>query len=203
MQVDDIKNQALQNQRKTLIDKYGTPDFSKLGVEKRKITNKDKYGKEYPGQVKEFREKALKTKIENGTLGSTNSYCFNNECFDSSWELAFYIYHIDKGHKIDHEKFNFSYVYHNQKHLYFPDFKVNNRYYEIKGDQFLIRHKNGNIKGMICPFDHSKDDLYNAKYKCMKKHNVIIVNNKKIKKYLKYITVVYGSKYLDKFKINK
>ena len=37
---------------------------------------------------------------------------------------------------------------------------------------------------MICPYNHKLDDLYNAKYKCMLKNNVIVWRSNDIKKYL-------------------
>ena len=81
-----------------------------------------------------------------GKLHFNHKYKINNILLDSFWEFAFYIYHRDKKHKIEHEPNGFSYYFENEEHLYYPDFKINNRYYEIKGEQFIIRYKNGNIK---------------------------------------------------------
>ena len=65
---------------------------------------------------------------------------------DSSWEVYFYIYYKDNGSNIKHEPCSFEYFVNGKKHLYYPDFKVSNRYYEIKGEQFIERYKNGKIK---------------------------------------------------------
>ena len=73
-----------------------------------------------------------------------------------------------------------------------PDFKIGNKYYEIKGDQFLEFYKNGNPKTL----KNNKE-----KYNCMKKHNVMLIWSKQIKKYIDYINNKYGDNYLDKFKV--
>ena len=192
-------------------EKYNTDTPLQADEVKKKIkqTNLERYHVENISQLpqvkKLVKEKARKTKLEKyGKLHFNHKYLFNNELFDSSWELAFYIYYLDKQHNIKHEPCNFSYTYNGEEHLYSVDFKVSNKYYEIKGNQFLTFYKNGNIKGMVCPYDHDKDDLYNTKYKCMKKHKVNVVSDKEITKYLDYIEETYGSlDHLEQYRIDK
>lgn len=192
-----------QAREKALVDKKD------IIAKKRKETNLEKYGCENVFQNQDIIDK-IKPKRNKTMIDRYNSfslkylYIYNTIHFDSSWELAFYIYHKDKGHQIHYEPTNFSYKYNKQYHYYFPDFKVDNRYYEIKGEQFIERYKNGNIKRMICPYDSSKNDLFNAKYKCMKKHKVIIITLNEIQKYLNYIIKEYGNlDYLEQFRIKK
>jgi DNA-directed RNA polymerase subunit M/transcription elongation factor TFIIS len=52
---------------------------------------------------------------------------------DSSWELAFVIYHIDKGINIERNKVGLEYEYKSKLRKYYPDFIINDKYYEIKG----------------------------------------------------------------------
>ena len=192
LNIESVKNKCSRNKKK-----------NKIEIDKkRKQTMQSRYGINYPMESEEIIKKSFETKMDHyGSLHVNHKYFFNNEYFDSSWELAFYIYHLDKGHKIIHEPISFMYKFDGKDCLYFPDFKVNNKYYEIKGEQFLVRYKNGNIKGMKCPFDKSKNEKYNAKYKCMKKHNVTIITFDKIDKYLNYIIKQYGSlDYLEQFK---
>lgn len=224
MQSEDVKNKSKETVRKNwnvdnvgqheeIIKKRENTNMINLGVknafqsdiikDKIKQTNLKNLGVEHNMQSKEIQEKAKQTKLEKYNKLSFNYiYKYNSVSFDSSWELAFYIYHKDKGNKIKHEPCNFSYTYKNVEHLYFPDFKVNNKYYEIKGEQFIERYKNGNIKTLVCPFDHSLDKLYNTKYKCMKKHNVTIIDCNRIQKYLEYIIDTYGEDYLDQFRVD-
>lgn len=201
-QSDKIKEKV----RKTNNNLYGkdyyvqTEDFK----EKSKQTNLKKYNHEYYMQSETGKNKQIQTKIDKyGSAHISYYYQYDDLLFDSSWELAFYIYHLDKGHniKIGSDIKNFSYECNNEIHYYFPDFKVNNKYYEIKGEQFIERYKNGNIKTLICPYDRTKDKIYNAKYRCMKKHNVTIIDKYKIKKYFSYVIKTYGESYLDQFKI--
>ena len=70
-------------------------------------------------------------------------YNYKNISFDSSWELAYYIYLKD--HNIDFEyqpNTPFEYIIDNKKHLYYPDFLINEQYIEIKGKQFLMKNMN-------------------------------------------------------------
>ena len=52
---------------------------------------------------------------------------------DSSWELAFVIYHKDHNVSIERCSEIRTYEYQNQTKKYFPDFVVNSKIYEIKG----------------------------------------------------------------------
>ena len=52
---------------------------------------------------------------------------------DSSWELAFLIYHLDKGNEIIRNTKNFPYKWRQGIQYYRPDFIVDGQYVEIKG----------------------------------------------------------------------
>lgn len=52
---------------------------------------------------------------------------------DSSWELAWVIYNLDRDIKFDRNHVKFEYVWNNEKHNYIPDFKIDDEYIEIKG----------------------------------------------------------------------
>lgn len=51
----------------------------------------------------------------------------------SSWELAFLVYHLDKGEDIKRCDIVVPYEKNGKKHNYFPDFLMNNVIYEVKG----------------------------------------------------------------------
>ena len=53
----------------------------------------------------------------------------------SSWELAFVVYHIDHDIKIERNTQGFPYIWENKKHTYFPDFYLpgSDTYIEVKG----------------------------------------------------------------------
>ena len=184
--------------KKTMHKKYGVDHALKNDklLAKAKETCFKKYGFENYTKSDIYKQYMLDTY---GTLSIRHSYKYDDILFESSWELAFYLYHKDKGHKIIKEPCYFSYVYNKQVHHYFPDFKVGNRYYEIKGNQFLKFYKNGKIKTLICVYDETLNGLYNAKYKCMKQHKVKIITSVEIKKYLDYVNKYYE---IEKFKLN-
>ena len=94
---------------------------------------------------------------------------------DSSWELAFIIYHLDNNINIERNKEGFEYVYENETHLYYPDFIINNEYYEIKN--FF-------------------SDLTDAKVnQCP--HKINILYKEDIKPYLEYVINKYGKNFIS------
>lgn len=118
--------------------------------------------------------------------------------FDSSWEIAYFIWLKDKNISFEYRpNIRFKYIVKNEEHYYYPDFLVNNKIIEIKGDQFLDENT------MICPWDETKNEIYAAKYKCMIDNNVIILRSDDIKPILNYIKEKYGCDYLKQFKIEK
>lgn len=102
---------------------------------------------------------------------------------DSSWELAFVMYLID--HDIDFERNtskSFQYVYRGKRHLFFPDFIINNVYYEIKNYQ---------------------SELTNAKIECFPKNErLIVLYYKEMLKYIEYAISVYGENYYKMYDQN-
>jgi hypothetical protein len=99
---------------------------------------------------------------------------------DSSYELAFVIYNID--HKIIFERNNngFEYYIDNIKHKYYPDFIIDNVYYEIKG------------------YERKKDIL---KYNSFKKPLIVMKKNE-LKHIFSYIIEKYGKNYIHLYDDN-
>ncbi len=122
-------------------------------------------------------------------------YHFNGLTFDSSWELAFYIFYYDKNIKLKQSDVYFEYDFNNQMHRYFPDFIMPcGVFVEIKGDQF--KDTDGKLKNVYNP----KDLKYKAKFDCAVKHNVVILYYKDIKIYLDYMLQKYGSSWKKLFR---
>lgn len=69
---------------------------------------------------------------------------------DSTWELAFLIYHLDNNLYIERCKESRSYYYNEEKHQYYPDFITDDGIIEIKGytsEQWKAKHEqNPDIK---------------------------------------------------------
>ena len=171
--------------------KYG----NKCNYEKVKETIKTKYGVENPFQSKEIMN-ACWTRYKERTgydipahnpeviKKAKQRYVYDNQNFDSSWELAYYIWLKD--HDVDfvfHPNISFSYYTADGKeHKYFPDFKVKNEYVEIKGDHLL-----------------SEEWTTNEKLECIRTHGKILCSTE-IQPVLNYILLKYGKNYLKQFK---
>lgn len=94
---------------------------------------------------------------------------------DSSWELAFLVYCLDNNKKVIREERGFNYIYKNKTHKYYPDFKVDNIYYEIKG-----RDNNPQITNI--KLQAVKDSGFEIK----------ILYSDEIKKYIRYVKNKYN-----------
>lgn len=113
-------------------------------------------------------------------------YTYNEIGFDSSWELAYYIWLKDhdltfKFHQTD----PIEYEYAGKTHKYFPDFETTQGLVEIKNPKLLERM-------------YESGTLDNAKYECMVKHNVKIITD--CREYLEYVELTYGKDYLKQFR---
>lgn len=95
-------------------------------------------------------------------------YKYDNLYFDSSWELAFYLYCKEKNIKIIREPQSFEYYFDNEKYKYYPDFKLPCGLVEIKSDFLFSKMQ----------IENTRD---NEKYKCMIKNNITILLYQDIK----------------------
>lgn len=175
-----------------------------------------KYGVDNVFQAAEIKQKIRHTSllrygVENGggsrqaQLKMRSKYFYDSQSFDSSWELAMYIYLKD--HDIDfqyHPAISYTYKFNEHKFAYQPDFIVDDVVYELKGDHFF---KNGK---MICPYKKKSwtdeqyralCEKYEAKHQCALENNVHILKSKEIQQYLDYINEKYGKNFLFRFKM--
>lgn len=167
----------------SLIETYGVDNFRKSGEYKNRYeqTCLTRYGKRHYSQTADFHKK------------SYHRYKYKNQIFHSSWEIIFYIFCEDFDIPCQRDVEPLSYIYNNETHYYFPDFKINDKLYEIKGDHYL---KDGML---VNPFTNSIEikELNEAKTKCMLDNSVSIIN---IKPILKYFKEAYRFNYLEQFK---
>ena len=172
---------------KTNLEKYGheNPFSNELIKEKIKETNLLKYGAEHFTQTQGFAKY------------HRSIYNYDGMTFDSSWELVFYIYQSDHGNNIKRCDEKLEYEFNGEKHFYFPDFIMNNEYYEVKGEHFW--KKDGTMQN---PYDHTLDGLFEAKHQCGLKNHVKFIGNNEIKTMLQYVTEKYTNDYIGLFKEN-
>lgn len=201
LMADSYKNKDYNKRtvktRQTKLEKYGDPGF--CNAEKRKQTNIKKYGAESFTQTSDFCKKRKNTMINKYGyeqvvynrelfLKIKKKYVYNNLQFDSSWEIAYYIWLKDHNIEFEYQPdISFEYEYNGKIHKYFPDFKIGNEIIEIKSDYLYNKMLKENT-------------IENAKFNCIKSNNIKILLKSDIKKYLKYITKVYGLNYLAQFK---
>ena len=111
--------------------------------------------------------------------------------FDSTWEVK--VYEFCKDHNIQVEyspSISYEYEYDGKTWTYHPDFLINGKVYEIKGDHFFKYNESSSKEDMFCPYRNPKwsDEQYawvcgkfEAKHQCMIKNNVRIMRDADIK----------------------
>ena len=83
----------------------------------------------------------------------SGKYKYDNIIFDSSWELAYYIWLKDHNINFEYHTVKLEYYINNNRHLYFPDFKINNQLIEIKSNYILEKYTS--IEKLQCMLDNS------------------------------------------------
>ena len=152
-------------------------------IDKMISTNRSKYGVDWLSNDVTVRHK-ISESVKKSHVHNSYKYKYNNETFDSSYELAFYIYHIDNDISIIRKPCKYVYYINNKAHTYTPDFMVNDRIIEIKGKWFFKDNK------LYNPYN---GQLSKEKYQCMLDNNVEIIVD--VQKYLNYCKNKFDDKY--------
>lgn len=142
---------------------------------KRARTCLAKYGREHPMQCPEVRRRAQRR------------YSYRGVGFDSSYELAFYVWLSDSGFDFEYQPdVSFEYSAGDGKaRFYQPDFRVECFLYELKGSQFV-----GEGGRWVNPYCHGQDCVYEAKRRCCLTHGVKIITQ--CQEFLDYVSAKYG-----------
>lgn len=221
----DYKQVVMNSYKATCLERYGVeyPHQLEAVKEKTKRTCLEKYGVEcytqsdlWKKDIREATEKGIfkastdksrktcleKYGVENAYLIPSviehrrGYYKYDNVLFDSKPELAFYVYCKDAKLPIKRNtSFKLDFLFENKIIGYYPDFEINGEYFEIKGKQFL--KEDGTWQN---PFDHSQDELYEAKHQCALRNNVHLIYNYDM--YLQYMKEIYGSEFFELCKKN-
>ena len=176
--------QEIDNKRlKTINRKYGSfSNMVKGASKKAKQTKKKRYGD--PNWNNQ--QKRLKTLEENGSNCFSKRISYNGEYFDSRWELVFFEYHQLK-HIMIERNYNKFFEYRTsdgKMHRYYPDFYVEGKPIEIKGDHLMKNHTS--LDG----------HCWEEKYQCMVANNVKIYLRDDLQDIFKYVADIHshGSK---------
>ena len=210
---------VVEHRKEVWLKKLGcdNPMRSKKILEKRKQDFKSHFGVENPAQSTEVKHKISETHKSDECKAKINSTCeklygtkwyqqsdeyyrnrkwrytnpkYPNMTFGSSWEFKVYDFLTEHNIPFEYQIESISYEYDGGLHHYIPDFRVNGKIYEVKGDNFFRINKETGQEEMFCPYrsDHWSNEqyvwmcgLYEAKHQCMLKHNVIILRGNDIK----------------------
>ena len=110
--------------------------------------------------------------------------------FDSTWEVKVYEFCRNNNIPIEYSpKISYPYEYDGRRWTYHPDFLINGKVYEVKGDNFFKIDESTNKEIMINPYRKPEwtDEIYDwecrkyeAKHQCMLANNVVILRGKDI-----------------------
>lgn len=193
-QSEEVKKHYKENSLKNW--GFENPAQNEKIREKIQETNKKIYGGISPFCSPQVKEKALET-MHNLGKSFNVKYKYQNQLFDSSWELAVWIWAKDNGKEIERCPVVLKYEFENNSHSYFPDFRLDGKLIEIKGNQFF--DENGK---MINPYNHSQDDLFEAKHQCGLQNEVEFWGKDKMKPILNYIEEKYTKDFLNLFRLD-
>jgi len=191
-----------------LMKKYGSRStlISPDVIKKRNKTMLDRYGTIYPLQNKNLLDKSRKNAIKTmydkyGTLHVGYKYNYYGIYFDSSWELAVWIYCIDNNISIIRNPCTFNYTDSKGNiRSYIPDFMINGQLVEVKGDHYFkpdgtmvfpYNKLHHNSKEFTLEEKEFMDDLYERKHQCGLSNNVLFLTNKDILPYINYCNNKY------------
>lgn len=156
---DTCSIEGRNNQRKKVSEKtklyFNNSAFVKYIIEQKRL--------KYNGNT--ISETGL-TKLSHNVYAG--KYKYDGQIFDSSWELAYYIWLKDNNINFEYHTIKLEYYINGNKHLYLPDFKLGNQLVEIKSNYILEKYT---------PIE---------KLQCMLDNSVNIITKNEIKPYLIY-----------------
>lgn len=177
---------------------------------KRKRTWRKKYGVDNPNRCQEIRDKIDLTNLnrlgvrspfqsDSYNKHSRKVFDFDGYTFASLPELCYYIWLKDNDIKFEFQpKTDMHFEFDGVVHKYTPDFMImqsrRKKFVDIKGVHFFKDRDQS--KEMVNPYDHSKDELYEAKHQCMLRNKVAIICD--YQKYVDFVLEKYGLEFLEK-----
>lgn len=201
-------------------ERYGDKKFTNRQKAKK---TREKHKQENPYYQEEIEAKKVKTFLKK--YGCRNSaqcpavmskahrkYKYNGMMFDSSIEVAYYIWMVDRGERIERASTSFQFNFNGKIYQYFPDFYLPDyqQYIELKGSQFF--KTNDGTMSLPWRYRSWTNEQYmlkcqkeEAKHQCMLKNNVKIIlqPSEELDAAFKHIKSKYGKNYLKQFRYHK
>ena len=166
----------------------GREEFYRKRQEKTAQVCLDKFGCENYAQSEEFHRK----------FSNSRRYKYNDELFDSSWELYLWIYALNNNISIKHLPCRFEYYYNDSIHYYFPDFEYDGNLIDIKGPQFIS--EDGGLKTL---YNTDDPERIKAKWQCMLDHNVKLFTLEELKPIMTWVDNKYGKDYIKQYNLKE
>ena len=180
------------------------PGQSKVVQKKMQDTNEKRYGVKFAAQSQEIKNKTANTNLQrHGVKWYPQSDEYHKKAhkrytnpkypgmtFGSSWEFIVYDFLLENHINFEYQPtVSFPYEYKGTHHTYHPDFLIDGKVYEVKGEQFFRINESSGQKEMFCPY-RDKDwtdekynwmcGLYEAKHQCMISNGIIILSENEI-----------------------
>lgn len=174
------ERQCNQNPDKQVIYRAGFNDFGRTAWNKGLTKDTSKSVLKHSESLKEFFKSNPDHNCGGFKPGSVSNYkfgVFNNMYCDSSWELAFLVYCRDHSIQVMRNQEGFKYEFEGKSHKYYPDFIIDDTYYEIKSRCRAI-------------------DLVKIR-ELSKIHSIILIDEVSIRPYLKYCEQTYGKNFAE------
>lgn len=136
-------------------------------------------------------------------------FTYDDISFDSSWELAIWIYAKDHNIPIEREPIKLSFNFDGKEKHVIPDFRYNGKLIEIKGDHYYDKNHDTvkypyKFKETNVPLNEHEINirkrLLKAKFECYNENDVAIWDKNECKPFLDYVNSTYGPGYIFKFK---
>jgi hypothetical protein len=167
-----FKNKTPHNKGKTYQELYGDKAIAMKKAIGERSKGKNTWSNLSEEQKDRARQNLKKVRIGGYIRGSGygKKGWYKGFWCDSSWELAFIIYHLEHEISIERNKKTYPYIYEGKTYSFLPDFIVNETLIEIKG----VWNEKQKEKIKQCP-------VY-----------IKVVDKREIQKYLNYTREKYG-----------
>jgi hypothetical protein len=161
-----------------------TPDSVKEKIKEALLGNPKVTGKAATKEKEEERKRKISETMkrnkrggyrEKGGRGKKGRY--KGIWCDSSWELAWVIYHLDHNIKFERNQERFYYEWEGETHYYIPDFRINEEFIEVKG--YMTEQA------------RAKRDQFPRK--------LTILNKKEMRPIFDYVISKYGNNFISKY----
>ena len=194
-----------QKIKNTLIQKYNVEDFHEIEDFKSRQQQgwMDKYGVVHPMKSDDIKKKVKDSHIRNWGSWFSQTHMFYKLkkhkfysekypelTFDSTWEVKVYEFCRDNNIPVEYSpEISYPYEYDGKTWTYHPDFLINGKVYEVKGDHFFRINESTGKEEMFNPYRSPKwsDEQYawvcgkfEAKHQCMLENSIKIIRDSDI-----------------------